>query len=499
MREESPLAGDDTDQDLCQLDALELRELIRTRRASAEEVLSAFLERIERIDPHVNAICTLVPELAMADAKRADERLAHGRAAGALHGLPIAIKDLVETEGIRTTLGSRLYENNVPTRDALSVQRIKAAGAVVVGKTNVPEFGAGSHTFNEIFGATRNPYDLDRSAGGSSGGAAAALAARMLPCADGSDLGGSLRNPAAFCNVVGFRVSPGRVPGVPNDMPWQTLGAAGPMARTVADTALLLSVMAGPDPRDATSIEVPGERFLEPLKRDFRGTRVAWTPDLGHLPVDPRIVDVCQRALPVFEDLGCTLDAATPDLREAKEVFFTLRSCLYFAPALPEAYESLRGTVKDTVLWNTAQAYERSGADVGRALWKQGELFHRALAFMDEHDFLVLPSTQVPPFPVEWEWVREIDGAPLTTYLDWMEICWAITLLGFPAISVPCGFTPEGLPVGLQIVGSHHRDFEVLQIAYAFEQATRWGRQQPRIAAGEPRGGTHDVEGERGS
>jgi len=484
MGEEFPLTGDAAAPDLCQLDALELRELIRAKRASAEEVLSAFLARIERIDPQVNAICTLVPELAMAQAKRADELQARGQATGPLHGLPIAIKDLVETEGIRTTQGSLLFADNVPTRDALSVQRIKAAGAIVLGKTNVPEFGAGSHTFNEIFGATRNPYDLGRSAGGSSGGAAAALAARMLPIADGSDLGGSLRNPAAFCNVVGFRVSPGRVPNVPNNLPWQTLSGVGPMARTVRDTALLLSVMAGPDPRDATSIEVPGERFLEPLKRDFRGARVAWTPDLGHLPVDPRIVDVCQRALGVFEDLGCTVEAASPDLREAKEIFFTLRSCLYFAPALPEAYESLRGVVKDTVLWNTAQAYERSGADVGRALWKQGELYQRALAFMEEHDFLVLPSTQVPPFPAEWEWVREIDGVELTTYLDWMEICWAISLLGFPAISVPCGFTPEGLPVGLQIVGSHHRDFEVLQIAYAFEQATRWGQRPPRIAHG---------------
>ncbi|MEP7342833.1 MAG: amidase family protein [Acidobacteriota bacterium] len=280
--------------DLCFKNAVELARMIRAREISATEVMAAFLAQIKRINPQVNAICTFIgEEAAMRAAKEADERLAKDAAPGALHGLPIAVKDLVATAGIRTTQGSPIYKDFVPAEDALMVERMKAAGAIIIGKTNTPEFGAGSHTFNPVFGATRNPYDLTKSSGGSSGGAAAALACGMLPLADGSDLGGSLRNPAAFCNVVGFRTSPGRVPAYPSENVWNNLAVLGPMARTVADVALLLSVQAGPDARVPISLNDPGGIFAHPLERDFKGVRIAWSRNLGRYPIEPAINEIC--------------------------------------------------------------------------------------------------------------------------------------------------------------------------------------------------------------
>jgi amidase len=358
---------------------------------------------------------------------------------------------------------------------------LKAAGAIIIGKTNTPEFGAGSQTFNEVFGATLNPYDLTRTCGGSSGGAAVALACGMVPLADGSDLGGSLRNPASFCNVVGFRPSPGRVPSHPAPLAWSTLAVEGPMARTVRDVAFLLSVMAGPDPRSPISINESGAVFAQPLERDFKGARIAWSRNLGRYPVQPAVNEVCDQAIPIFSELGCEIDEAQPDFSDADEVFQILRAWL-FAQTKGDDFKLHRSLMKDTVIWNIEQGLKLSGQDISRAEMKRTQLYHRVREFMERHEFLVLPVSQVAPFPVEVEWVKEINGVEMQTYIDWMATCYTITLTGLPAISVPCGFTEDGLPIGLQIVGRHQRDLDVLQLAFAFEQATRYGKVRPPIA-----------------
>ena len=467
--------------DICFSSAVELAARIRRRELSAREVMAAFLSQIERLNPRVNAIPTLLPERAEAGAEAADRALAAGEATGALHGLPIAIKDLVATRGIRTTFGSPIYAGHVPDQDEIIVERLRSAGAIIIGKTNTPEFGAGSQTFNPVFGKTRNPYDLERTCGGSSGGAAVAIACGMLPIADGSDLGGSLRNPASFCNVVGFRPSPGRVPQWPAEDLWEPLSVQGPIARSVADAALLLSAIAGPDPRVPIAIEEPGEVFRAPLERDFAGTRVAWSPDLGRYEVEPEVVEVCERSLPVLEDLGCSVECAHPDLRGADETFQVLRA--WKTAAGREAdYRAHRDRMKDTVIWNIERGLPLTGLDVARAIATRSALFQRAFEFFETYEYLVLPAVQVLPFSIDVPWVREINGKTMETYIDWMGLCYAITVTGLPAVSVPCGFSREGLPVGLQIVGRHHRDFAVLQLAHAFEQATGHGRRRPEIA-----------------
>lgn len=469
--------------ELCFKDAVELARMIRQKEVSASEVMAAFIAQINRVNPKVNAICTFIGEdAAMRAAKAADDSLAKGQAPGPLHGLPHAVKDLVATAGIRTTQGSPIYKDFVPTEDALMVQRLKAAGAIIIGKTNTPEFGAGSHTFNPIFGATRNPYDLTKSAGGSSGGAAASLACGMLPLADGSDLGGSLRNPAAFCNVVGFRTSPGRVPAYPSENVWGSLAVLGPMARTVADVALLLSAQAGPDARVPISLNDPGWMFTRPLGRDFKNVRIAWSRNLGRYPVEPSINEVCDKARSVFASLGCQVEDGEPDFRDADEIFQTLRAW-GVAQSRNEDLKNHRALIKDTVIWNAEKGLKLTGLDVSRAEFKRTQLYQRVHAFLEKYEFLVLPVTQVAPFPIEWDWVHEINGVKMETYIDWMASCYAITLTGLPAISVPCGFTKDGLPVGLQIVGRHQQDFAVLQMAHAFEQATHFGKTRPAVAA----------------
>jgi amidase len=467
--------------ELCYKPAIELARLIRRKELSAREVLAAHLAQIERVNPKVNAICTLVPEAAKKQAERADEALARGANPGPLHGLPIAIKDLVSTKGILTTFGSPIYKDNVPDEDALIVERLRAAGAIVIGKTNVPEFGAGSHTFNPVFGVTRNPYDLSRTAGGSSGGGAAALACGMIPIADGSDLGGSVRNPPNFNNVVGLRPSPGRIPRYPSMQPWNSLPVLGPMARTVRDAGLLLSVMAGPDSRDPISIsESPGQ-FRGSLQRDLKGARIAWSRDLGQFPVEKAVLDVIEQTLPKFSDLGCVVEEAHPDFSGAAEIFQVLRA-QGFAFGRAEEYPEHRDLMKDTVIWNIEQGLKLSGLDVSNAQARRSELFHRVREFFERYDYLLLPVSQVVPFPVEVEWVTQINGIEMKTYIDWMESCSFITLTEHPAMSMPCGFTSDGLPVGVQIVGRFRREIEVLQLAYAFEQMTRVAERHPQVA-----------------
>lgn len=470
--------------EICFAAATELAAWIRARRLSCVEVMAAHLDQIERLNPLVNAVVTLLPEQAMAAARACDRALAAGSAPDAaqapLFGLPVAHKDLVETRGIRTTFGSPIFADHVPARDALLVERLRAAGAIMIGKTNTPEFGAGSQTFNPVFGATRNPYDLAMTCGGSSGGAAVALACGMLPIADGSDLGGSLRNPASFCNVVGFRTTPGRVPIWPDPTPYLPLLVEGPLARTVADVALLLSAMAGPDPRAPLSLGEPGAIFRRPLARDLRGLCVAWSPDLGGLPVDRRVAAVFAAQRATFEAIGCQVEEASPDMAGADEIFTTLRA-LRMELSLGHLLDTHRDQLKDTVSWNIEAGRRLTGPAVGRALALHTALLERLRAFFVRYDALVLPVSQVPPFPVEQPYVQEIEGMPMESYLAWMRSCAWISVTGQPALAAPAGFTTEGLPVGLQIVGRPRDDFGVLQLAYAYEQASGLPARRPAL------------------
>ncbi len=457
---------------------------IARRELSVSAVLETFLARIARINPAVNAIVTLDEPTARAQAARMDA--AFDPRQRPLYGLPLAIKDLAQTSGLRTTFGSPIYRDFVPDVDELFVARLRAAGAIIIGKTNTPEFGAGSQTFNPVFGATRNPYDLERTCGGSSGGAAVALACGLVPLADGSDLGGSLRNPAAFCNVVGFRPSPGRVPVWPKQFSSDQLAVAGPMARSVADCAFMLSVIAGPDARVPISLMEPGSSFHVPLARDFKGVRVAWSPTLGRYEVDAQVREVLERALPEFAKLGITVEEATPDLADADEIFQVLRAWM-FAARFGDELVQHRAHMKDTLVWNIEQGLKLTVPQISDAEIKRSRLIERVARFFERYDYLLCPSTQVAPFSLEHEWVTEINGRPMATYLDWMGVCYAITVTGCPALSVPAGFTADGLPVGLQIVGPRWRDFAVMQLGHAFEQATLHGlRRPPLVTRGLP-------------
>lgn len=471
-------------EDLCANDAVTLAGMLRSREVSAREVIGAHIARIEAQDGAVNAVVTRCFDAALAKAKAADAALARGESTGLLHGLPVAHKDLFDTAGVCTTHGSPLFAENVPSRDALVVQRMSAAGAISLGKTNVPEFGAGSHTVNPVFGATRNPFDLTRSAGGSSGGAAAALAARMICLADGSDLGGSLRNPASFCNVVGLRPSPGRVPDWPFSDVADVLGVAGPMARTVADVALLLMVLSGPDPRvplalDAAPPVAEPDQIAGLLERDLRGVRVAWSADLG-LPVEPAVLETLAPARQLLADLGCEVIEAAPDLSGADFVFRTWRA-FRFATNLGPLLRQHPGQIGPNVTWNIERGLELSVADLGRATLWQAALAERVSAFFDSYEVLACPVTQVVPFDVTLDWVHDIDGHPQHTYLDWMASAYLISVTGLPAMSVPAGFTADGLPVGLQLVGRRRADWALLGVARAVEAATGHGRTVPPL------------------
>jgi amidase len=458
---------------------------MRARKISAVELMRAYIAQVERVNPKVNAIVTFLPEAALKEAKKLDAKRARARTddSGALAGLPIAYKETIVTQGIRTTFGSPIYADNIPNEDHLIVQRLKAAGAITLGKTNAPEFAAGSQTFNKVFGATLNPYDLDKTCGGSSGGAAVAVACGMLPFADGSDLGGSLRNPGNFNNVVGLRPTPGRVPYYPANDVWGTFSVIGPIARSVEDTAFLLSAMAGPDARSPITIAEPGGRFAKPLARDFRKVRVAWSKNLGGLPVDKRVTAVLEKQRAVFESLGCTVEDAEPDLTGADEVFHVLRS-LSFAQRYAGLLERHRDKIKDTVIWNIEEGLKLDAARIGAAIALRSALYERMRIFMERYEFLLLPVNQVPPFPVSQPYVDTIDGVKLGSYIDWMKTAYYITVTSLPAISVPAGFTTDTppLPVGLQVVGRYRDDFGVLQMAHAFEQETQAGGIRPAIA-----------------
>jgi amidase len=468
-------------EELCFRPATELAALVRTREVSARELLDAHLDRIDRLNPSLNAIVTLDFEGARAAADAADAALAAGDAVGPLHGLPVAHKDTHATGGMRTTWGSPLHASTVPARDELVVARLRAAGAIRVGKTNVPEFAAGSHTVNPVFGATHNPYRHGLSAGGSSGGAAAALAAGLVPLAEGSDMGGSLRNPAAFCNVVGLRPTPGRVPTWPAPMAWSTLSVQGPLGRTVADVALQLSAVAGPDRRVPIALADDPAGFAAPLPESLDGLRVAWAPDLGgRVTVDPEITAVLAPAVAVFESLGAVVEEACPNLDGADEVFGTLRAWLFDA-AFSDLARRSPDKLKASIRWNAEQGAKLTGADLARAEQRHTALYERVVGFFDRYDVLLAPTTQVLPFPVEVEYPTEIAGVPQENYLEWMRSCTVISATGCPALSVPGGFTTDGLPVGLQVVAAPRADRLLLEVGHAFEQATRFGERRPPV------------------
>jgi amidase len=470
-----------SDSSICFMGSIEMARQIRAKKLSAREALAAHLKQIERVNPKVNAIVTLVAEMAADAAAKADEMQARNETLGPLHGLPVAHKDLLETRGIRTTFGSPLFKDYVPAEDDIVVERMRRAGAIIIGKTNTPEFGAGSQTFNKVFGATHNPYDLTKSCGGSSGGAAVSLACGFAPVVSGSDTGGSLRNPAAFCNVAGFRPSIGRVPNPKAAFAWSTLSTSGCLGRSFADLAYTLSTIAGPDPRAPLSINEPGEIFARPLDRSFKGVRVAWFKDLGGVPFDPRVRTVVDDHRKTFESLGCIVEQAEPDFAPAEIAFRVLRaqsSVNAYGAQLHDHPDAFKDTLKGEI----EEGQRLTGMDVARAETAHGQLWRGFQSFLEKYEYFVLPTTQLPPFEVGTPYPTEIAGVKFTSYIDWMKSCWYISATGNPAASVPGGFTPEGLPVGVQIVGRNKEDFSVLQMAHAFEQATVFGKKRPSIA-----------------
>jgi len=443
---------------------------VRRREISARELLELHLARIGERNPELNAIVSLDEQRARAGARAADERLAAGGEVGPLHGLPFAFKDTHEVAGWPTTYGSPLFADHVPDADELIVERIRRAGVVVIGRTNVPEFAAGSHTFNRVFGLTRNPVDPSRSAGGSSGGAACALAAGMVPLADGSDMGGSLRNPASFCGVVGLRPSLGRVPAWPVANQWETTSVAGPMARDVGDLALLLSVIAGPDRRVPQALGDPGPTFAPPISGSLAGLRVAVSVDLGGaFEVDREVAAVVESATPALAAAGATVSSAYPLLAEADATFRTLRAW-HFQATFGELLAAHPDAFKASLADNVRAGESLTGADVARAYAQRTALSERIREFFDRYDVLVLPVSQVPPFPADQEFPTSINGRPMQDYLDWMRAAYLITVTGCPAISVPFGHTADGLPVGLQLVAAHGRDRFLLEVASALEE-----------------------------
>lgn len=471
--------------ELVQLQAFELAQRIRQRDVSCREVMQAHLEQIERYNPAVNAIVSQQPDdLLLAEADQRDAELARGQYRGWMHGLPHAVKDLSLTQGIRTTLGSPLFRDYVPERDGIMVERIKAAGAIIIGKTNTPEFGLGSHSYNPIFGATGCAYAPERTAGGSSGGAAAALALQMVPVADGSDMMGSLRNPAAFNNIIGMRPSQGRVPFDDSaDLFIDQLGYEGPMGRSVRDVALLLSVQAGGDARAPLSIAENGEQFAGSLERDFQGARLGWLGDLGgYLPMEKGVLELCRRSFADFEAIGCHIEDAALGFSPERlwDTWRTLRHWMV-AGSLGAACNdpARRELLKPEAIWEVENGLKLSAMDVFHASVARSDWYRAISRLFERYDYLLLPSAQVFPFDKSWDWPKEIAGKTMDTYHRWMEVVIPATLSGCPAANVPVGFNEQGLPMGLQIIGRHQADMAVLQLAHAYEQASRWYQRCP--------------------
>jgi amidase len=469
------------DLELAYTSAVDLRRLIADRAISPVEVTESLLRRIERVNPVVNAYVTVAAEQALAAARSAEQAVSRGEPLGPLHGVPVGVKDLTPTAGIRTTYGSRLFADNVPGEDALEVTRLKQAGAIVVGKTNTPEFGAGPNTLNTLFGATRNPWSLERSAGGSSGGSAVALACGLGPLAQGTDLGGSLRIPASVCGVIGFRASPGRVPTFPGCWTSDPFSVHGPMARTVRDTALMLSVMAGPDARVPISLDEPGAAFADAAEGGVDGLRVSWSPDLGIGRVDPEVARIVEGAARRFGEVGCTVEDAHPEIGEIRPMIAAFRA-LGVAANSPHLLDKADRVDNPFQREYVTRAHTLSGLDVARAFNAHSRLTERVAAFFDQYDLLVTPTTPTAAYLLDQMYPPEIDGQPVASAIDAMIVTYAITMVGLPAISVPAGFTEAGLPVGMQIVGGRHAEALVLRAAAAFEAVAPCSDRRPPAA-----------------
>lgn len=447
---------------LIERSAVEIVGLLGRGEVSPDDLLDSLAARIEAVDPAVNALPTLCLDRARSHAREA-------RARGPLHGLPVAIKDLSAVAGVRTTWGSPIYADCVPETSAHVVERVEASGGLVYAKSNTPEFGAGAQTFNAVFGPTLNPWNTALTCAGSSGGAAVALKTGTAWLAHGSDLGGSLRNPASFCGIVGLRPSVGRVPHGPAADPWGSMSVEGPMARTVADVALFLDALSGEDLREPISLPKPATSFLDAARAARRPVRVAFSADLGGLtPVDPEVAALCAAAARRFEAMGVTVDEASPDFTGAHACFQTLRA-VGFAAAHRDHLRNHRDKLKPDVVWNIQKGLDLTGADVADALRTRGQIMARARSFFETYDLLLCPATIVPPFPVEQRFVEECNGVRFETYVDWLAVAYAITLTGHPALSLPCGFTRSGLPVGLQMVGRWHGEAALLSAAAALE------------------------------
>jgi amidase len=461
------------------MDATALSGAIHARQVSCVEVMNTYLDHIGRLNPSVNAIVALQDRAELlAQARERDQQLARGASMGPLHGFPHAVKDLQPVSGIRTTQGSPILKDFVPRADSLMVERLRKAGAIFIGKTNVPEFGLGSHTYNPVYGVTRNAYDQTRSAGGSSGGAAVALALRMLPVADGSDYGGSLRNPAGWNNVFGFRTSIGCVPYDGRDAWLPSMSVLGPMARNVADLTMLLAVQAGFDARVPLAMDGEGARFRHRREQELKGKRIAWCGDFnGFVPHDAEVLDVCKAALRTFESLGCSVEEALPDypLEPVWDAAVTLRAWQLGAPLLEHYHDAgMRALLKPEAIYEIETGLKLSAFDIAAASAIRSEWFHAVRRFQGRFDYMIAPTAPVFPFDAAIHWPQEIAGRRMQTYHEWMKGVLLITMAGCPALAAPAGFSKRGLPIGIQIIAPNRREFECLQLAYLYEQAANW-------------------------
>ena len=475
--------------EIVNLDAGALSSAIKSKQVSCVEVMNAYLDHIDRLNPRVNAIVSLQPRGDLIkQATERDAQLSRGEHLGWMHGFPHAVKDLEPTRGIRTTLGSPLFKNFVPLEDSIMVERIRRAGGIIIGKTNVPEFGLGSQTYNPVFGTTLNAYDQSKTCGGSSGGAAVAIALRMVPVADGSDNGGSLRNPAAFNNVFGFRTSSGRVPSQFYEVFMPSISVHGPMARTVPDLAMFLSVIAGYDARTPLSIRQDPAEFAGPLGRDFKGTRIGWVGDFGgHIPFDPGVLDLCKGALKVFETFGCTVEPAIPDypIEPVWDSWCKIRAW-QIASEFREAFAdpSNRAMMKPELQWEIENGLKTGAFEIADAFRVRTVWYHAVRKFFEKYDFMIAPAGQVFPFDAAVHWPKEVGGVSMDTYHRWMEVMIPISMSGCPALSAPAGFNERGLPMGIQIVGPNHGEMSCVKLAHGYDQATNWVTKRPPQSGG---------------
>lgn len=463
--------------------ARDLAAAIRERRLSSVEVVTSFLDRIDAVDGKINAITTKVPRAeALAAAEKADEAVVAGGPLGAIHGLPIAVKDLMDVAGLRTTHGSVAYAEAPPaTEDSLLAERLRAGGAIFVGKTNTPEHGLGTLTYNGIFGPTTNPWNRRKNAGGSSGGAGAAVAAGMLPFADGSDSGGSIRYPAAFCNLVGLRCSPGRVPsGRPGDG-WTPHGVLGPIARDAADAGLLLSALAGADPRAPLSIDDDPAQFAAVAPVDIKGLRIAWSPTGGGLPVDPEVRRVLAGTIKLLADAGAEVDEIEPTFFERADECWEIVEMLGFVEAAGKLVDEHRSEVRRDLARNVDQGRAMSAEEIARGLALRTDIFRGTAALLADYDVLALPSTPLVSVPAATAFPTEIDGTHLDRYFLWQRLACRVTVTAHPALSVPGGFSADGMPIGLQLVGPHRGDLALLNMAAGIEATTGFGERRPEL------------------